>query len=84
MPSLSLIDDLGPSDYKLMDPYLFQDGPTFPLTEKDIEWGDYPDNASNISEDSDKYGYPVQRVSNIVEWNEDFFKDISSKHHYCG
>jgi hypothetical protein len=75
-PSLSLIDDLGPSNYKLMDPYLFQDGPTFPLTEEDTHWGDYPDDASNISEDSDEYGYLVQRVSNIFEWNEDVFKDI--------
>jgi hypothetical protein len=59
-----------------MDPYLFQDGPNFPLTEEDTDWGDYPDDASNISKDSDEDGYPVQRVSNIVEWNEDVFKDI--------
>jgi hypothetical protein len=59
-----------------MDPYLFQDGPTFPLTEEDTDWGDYLDDASNISEDSDEDGYLVQRVSNIIEWNEDDFKDI--------
>jgi hypothetical protein len=76
MASLSLIDDLGPSDYKSMDPYLFQDGPNFPLTEEDTDWGDYPDNVSNISEDSDEDGCLVQRVSNFVEWNEDVFKDI--------
>jgi hypothetical protein len=58
-PSLSLIDDLGPSDYKSMDPYLFQDGPTFPLIEEDTDWGDYLDDASNISKDSDEDGYPV-------------------------
>jgi hypothetical protein len=75
-PSLSLIDDLGPSDYKSMDPYLFQDGPNFPLTKEDTDCCDYPDDASNISEDSDEDGYPVQRVSNIIEWNEDVFKDI--------
>jgi hypothetical protein len=59
-----------------MNPYLFQDGPTFPLTKGDTDWGDYPDDASNISKDLDEYGYPLQRVSNIIEWNEDFFKDI--------
>jgi hypothetical protein len=75
-PSLSLIDYLGPSDYKSMDPYLFQDGPNFPLTEEDTDWGDYPEDASNISEDSEEDGCPVQRVSNFVEWNEDVFKDI--------
>ena len=59
-----------------VDPYLFQDCPTFPLTEKDADWGDYSDNASNISEDLDEDGYPIQRVSNFVDWNEDVFKDI--------
>jgi hypothetical protein len=59
-----------------VDPYLFQDWPTFPLTEEDTNWGDYPDDASNTSEDSDEDGYLVQRISNIVEWNEDVFKDI--------
>jgi hypothetical protein len=72
----SLIDDLGPSDYKSMDPYLFQDGPTFPLIEEDTNWGDYLNDASNISEDTEEDGYPLQRVSNIVEWNKDVFKDI--------
>jgi hypothetical protein len=46
------------------------------LTERDTDWGDYSKNASNISEDLDEDGYPVQRVSNSVEWNEDVFKDI--------
>jgi hypothetical protein len=59
-----------------VDPYSFRDCPTFPLTEKDTDWGDYSDDASNISEDLDEDGYPVQRVSNFVEWNEDVFKDI--------
>jgi hypothetical protein len=75
-PSSLLTDDLGPSDYNSVDPYLFQDCPTFPLTEEDTDWGDYPDDTSDISEDSDKDGYPVQRISNIVEWNENVFKDI--------
>jgi len=60
----------------LVDPYLFQECPTFPLIEKDIDWGDYLDDASNISEDSDEDGYLVQRVSNFIEWNNDVFKDI--------
>jgi hypothetical protein len=47
--SLSLIDDLGPGDYRSMDPYLFQDGPNFLLIEEDTDWGDYSDDASNIS-----------------------------------
>jgi hypothetical protein len=59
-----------------MDPYLFQDGPTFPLTGEDTDWGDFPDNASDTSEDSDKDGYPIQRKSNFVKWNKDVFKDI--------
>jgi hypothetical protein len=59
-----------------VDPYLFQDCPTFPLTGEDTDWGDYPDDASDTSEDSDEDGYPVQRVSNFVEWNKDVFKDI--------
>jgi hypothetical protein len=59
-----------------MDPYLFQDCPTFPLIEEDTYWGDYLDDASNISEDLDEYGYTVQRVSNFIESNEDVFKDI--------
>ena len=48
-----------------MDPYLFQDCPTFPFTGEDTDWGDYPDDASNTSEDSDEDSYPVQRVSNL-------------------
>jgi hypothetical protein len=59
-----------------MDPYLFQDCPTFPLTGEDTDWGDFPDNASDTSEDSDEDGYPIQRKSNFVEWNKDVFKDI--------
>jgi hypothetical protein len=75
-PSSLLTDDLGPSDCNSVDPYLFQDCPAFPLTEEDTDWGDYPDDTSDISEDFDEDGYPVQRVSNIVEWNENVFKDI--------
>jgi len=67
-PSLSLTYNLGPS--------LSQDFPTFPLTEEDTNWGDYPDDASNIFEDLDEDGYAVQRVGNFVEWNKDVFKDI--------
>jgi hypothetical protein len=59
-----------------IDPYLFQDCPTFPLTGEDTDWGDYPDDASDTSEDSDEDGYPIQRKSNFVEWNKDVFKDI--------
>jgi hypothetical protein len=59
-----------------MDPYLFQDCPTFPLTGEDTDWGDFPDDASDTSKDSDKDDYPIQRKSNFVEWNKDVFKDI--------
>jgi hypothetical protein len=48
-PSSLLTDDLGPSDYNSVDPYLFQYCPTFPLIEEDIDWGDYLDNTSDIS-----------------------------------
>jgi hypothetical protein len=59
-----------------VDPYSFRDCPTFPLTKKDTDWGDYSNDASNISEDLDKDGYSIQRVSNFIEWNKDVFKDI--------
>ena len=59
-----------------MDPYLFQDCPTFPLTGEDTDWGDYPDDASDTSEDSDEDGYPIHIKSNFIEWNKDVFKDI--------
>jgi hypothetical protein len=59
-----------------MDPYLFQDCPTFPLTGEDTDWGDFPDDASNTSEDSDEDGYPIQRKSNFIEGHKDVFKDI--------
>jgi hypothetical protein len=75
-PSSLLTDDLGPSDYNSVDPYLFQDCPTFPLTEEDTNWGDYPDDTSDVSEDWDEDGYPVQRIGGFVEWNENVFKDI--------
>jgi hypothetical protein len=42
-----------------VDPYLFQNCPTFPLTGEDKDWGDYPNDASNTFEDSDKGSYPV-------------------------
>jgi hypothetical protein len=74
-PSLSLIDDLGPSDYKSMDPYLFQNCPTFPLTGEVTDWGDYLDDTFDVSEDWDEYGYPVQRVVGFIEWTENVFKD---------
>jgi hypothetical protein len=51
----SLIDDLGPSDYNLVDPCLSQDCPTFPLTEEDIDWGDCPNDTFDISKDWDDY-----------------------------
>jgi hypothetical protein len=59
-----------------VDPYLFQDCPTFPFIGEDIDWGEYPDDASNTYEDLDEDNYPVQRVCNFIEWNEDVFKDI--------
>jgi hypothetical protein len=31
-----------------MDPYLFQDCPTFPMIGEDTDWGDYPDDASDV------------------------------------
>jgi hypothetical protein len=49
-----------------VDPYSFQDFPTFPLTEKDADWGDYPDNACDISKYLYEDGYPIQRVSNFI------------------
>jgi hypothetical protein len=54
-PSSLLIDDRGPSDYKLVDPCLSQDCPTFPLTEEDIDWGDCPNDTFDISKDWDDY-----------------------------
>jgi hypothetical protein len=47
------------STYNSVDPYLFQDCPTFPLTEEDTNWGDYPDDTSDVFEDWDEDGYPV-------------------------
>jgi hypothetical protein len=69
-PSSLLIDDLEPNDYNLVDPYFLQDYPIFPLTEKDTNWGDYLDNTSDVSEDLDEDGYPVQRVVGFIEWNK--------------
>jgi hypothetical protein len=71
-PSLSY---LAPSDYKSMDPYLFQDCPTFPLTGEVIDWDDYPDDTSDVSEDWDEDGYLVHRVVGFAEWTENVFKD---------
>jgi hypothetical protein len=34
-PPLLLTNDLGPSDYNSVDPCVFQDWPTLPLTEED-------------------------------------------------
>jgi hypothetical protein len=53
-----------------------QDCPTFPLVGEDTDWGDFPDDASDISEDSDEDGYPIQKRSNFIEGHKDVFKDI--------
>jgi hypothetical protein len=53
-----------------------QDCPTFPLIGEDTDWSDFPDDASDTSEDSDEDGYPIQRKSNFIEWHKDVFKDI--------
>jgi hypothetical protein len=46
------------------------------LTGEDTDWGDFPDDASDTSEDSDEDGYPPQRKSNFIEGHKDVFKDI--------
>jgi hypothetical protein len=53
-----------------------QDCPTFPLIGEDTDWVDFPDDASDTSEDSDEDGYPPQRKSNFIEGHKDVFKDI--------
>jgi hypothetical protein len=50
-----------------MDPCLFQDCPTFPLTGEDTDWGDFLDDASDTPEDLDEDGYPIQIKSNFIE-----------------
>jgi hypothetical protein len=49
--------------------------PTFPLEEEDTDGGDSHDDASDISEDSDKEGYPITKRSNSIEGHDDVFKD---------
>jgi hypothetical protein len=72
-PSFLLTDDLGPSDYNSVDPCLFQGWPTLPLTEEDTNWGDCPDDASDISEDWDDY-YPTQGDDYSVKKGVGFVK----------
>jgi hypothetical protein len=79
-PSSLLTNDLGHGDHNSVDPYLFQDCPTFPLTEEDTNWGEYPDDTSDVSEDLDEDGYPIQREVGIIEWDEKNFKDIMLSH----
>jgi hypothetical protein len=43
------------------------DCPTFPLVGEDTDEGDFHDDAFDISEDSDKDGYPIQKRSNFIE-----------------
>jgi hypothetical protein len=50
--------------------------PTFPLVGEDTDWDDFPDDASDISEDSDEDGYPIQKRSNFIEGYKYVFKDI--------
>jgi hypothetical protein len=74
-----LTDDLGPSDYNSIDPCLFQVWPTLPLTEEDTNWGDRPDDASDISDDWDDYcprqgdDYLVKKGVGFVKWEENVF-----------
>jgi hypothetical protein len=74
-----LTDDLGPSDYNLVDPCLFQVWHTLPLTEEDTNWGDRPDDASDISDDWDDYcprqgdDYSVKKRVGFVKWEENVF-----------
>jgi hypothetical protein len=44
-----------------------QDCPTFPVIGEDIDEGDFPDDTSDTSEDSDEDCYPPQRKSNFIE-----------------
>jgi hypothetical protein len=50
--------------------------PTFPLVGEDTDGGDFHDDASDISKDSDKESYPTQKGSNIIEGHKDVFKDM--------
>jgi hypothetical protein len=58
---------------------LFQGWPTLPLTEEDTNWGDCPDDASDISEDWDDYcstqgdDYSVKKGVGFVKWEENVF-----------
>jgi hypothetical protein len=48
-----------------------QECPTFPLKEEDTDGDDSNDDASNISKDSDKKGYPITERSNSIEGHDD-------------
>jgi hypothetical protein len=50
--------------------------PTFPLVGEDTDGGDFHDDASDISKDSDKEGYPTQKGSSIIEGHKDVFEDM--------
>jgi hypothetical protein len=67
----------GHSDTDEQAPFLKdQDCPTFPLVGEDTDWDEFLDDAYDISEDSDKYGYPIKKRSNFIEGHKDVFKDI--------
>jgi hypothetical protein len=76
-PFSLLTNDHGPSDYNSVDPCLFQGWPTLPFTEEDTNWGDCPDDASNISEDWDDYcstqgdDHLLRKGVSFVKWEGD-------------
>jgi hypothetical protein len=49
--------------------------PTFPLEEENTDGGDSHDDASDISEDSDKDNCPITKRSNSMEGHDDVYKD---------
>jgi hypothetical protein len=57
------------------------------LIEEDTNWGDFPNDTSDISEDWDDYcptqgdGYPIQKGVGFIEWEEKFFRDIEVHDH---
>jgi hypothetical protein len=50
--------------------------PTLPLVGEDTDGGDFHDDASDISKDSDKEGYPTQKGSSIIEGHKDVLEDM--------
>jgi hypothetical protein len=48
----------------------------FSFDGEDTDGGDFPDDTSDTSEDSDEDCYPPQRKSNFIEGHKDVFKDI--------